>query len=253
MQRFYLILLLILAFTQVEASVKQINSCAATIFDAYLPPVGKNECGLGSESVAIKDCNNTNMTLFFNGKDASIAEILQYNGKWTAEQTKALLANTTTQARYNYFMQHNHGRPLNIQCNRVIKNVNSCTAALFGNSKYEIDYLLCPQAENQYYILSPKHWTPYLNKLYVFCAANYKLPHQCVDENTAIKLITLPHELKNGSYYTYTSREICLFKKYNSSFIQTYLSKARYNYYSILSGFEDEQRLNFNRDKAESY
>lgn len=205
--------------------VKQIKS--------KIPPVGDDMCGLGIESVPItdNDCVSNNQ-FFYDGTDNTIAYILRTYGKWSDEGIAELLARPTTSERYSFFLEHNQG-PLNPQCDKGFESdeEQGCKTALFGNSQYQADYLLCPNLANKYFILAAKNWTTRLNQTFVYCAAHGKLPGQC--KLLPRILVTTPESLKIGDYYTYTSKELCLFTHVDGLNLYSKPSQARYNILTI--------------------
>jgi len=197
-----------------------------------IPPVGDNMCGLGLESIPItaSDCVANNES-FYNGTDATITYILGTYGKWLEEDTKQLLSIQDPTERYTYFLLHNRG-PLTLQCDKGLENKEQgCKTALFGNSQFQIDYLLCPNLVNKYFVLASKDWTTRLNQVFVYCAAHNELPNQC--QSTPRVLVTQPELLKIGNYYTYTAKELCIFTNVDGLNLYPRPSQARYSIFNI--------------------
>lgn len=197
-----------------------------------LPPVGNNLCGFMSESPTITDTDCiVNNQLFYNGKDSAIRYALSTFGEWLDADINQLLSKSNTEERYFYFLAHNKG-PLILECYQGLQNTQqNCQPAMFGNLKFQIDYLLCPNLANQYLTLASDDWTLRLNQIFVHCAARGKLQNQCQSPRNI--LITTPESLKTGDRYTFTSRELCLLTNFEGLDLQALQSQARYNIFNF--------------------
>jgi hypothetical protein len=199
-----------------------------------LPPVGDNFCGFGIESPPITDadCIIDNQ-IFYNGKDNAIRAALSTIGNWSDIDIDQLLSKPNPEERYFYFLAHNQG-PLTLQCDPGLQNTQpSCQVAMFGNLKFQIDYLLCPNLANQYLTLASNDWTLRLNQIFVHCAARGLLQNQCQSPRNI--LITTPESLKTGSRFTFTSKEICYLINIEGLELQPLQSGARYNIFNLFN------------------
>jgi|SRR6185437_3953719 len=197
-----------------------------------LPPVGNDLCGFGSESppVTDADCKIDNQ-IFYNGKDGAIRYALSTFGSWSDTNINQLLSKPTTEERYSYFLEHNQGQ-LILQCDQGLQNTQqNCQTAMFGNLKFQIDYLLCPNLANQYLTLESDDWTLRLNQIFVHCAAHGLLQNQCQSPQNV--LATTPESLKTGDRFSFTSRELCLLINVEGLDLQALQSQARYNTFNF--------------------
>ncbi|MCC2625361.1 MAG: hypothetical protein K0R14_1234 [Burkholderiales bacterium] len=209
-----------------------INADLVTQMYNNLPPLGNDMCGFGVESTPItsNDCI-INDQIFYDGVDSSIAFILKNDGNWSDTDIAQLLSYPTVEERYFYFITHNQG-PLNLQCNKGLEPTEpNCKPALFGNSEFVIDYLLCPNLANKFLILDSDHWSLHLNEIFIYCAANKMLKNQC--QSQATTLIATPQSLIENGRYTFTSRETCLLVDQYRLNLHPTQSKARYNIFYI--------------------
>jgi len=208
-----------------------INANLVMEIKSQLPQAGT--CGIDSATITHKDCATSNK-LFYNGRDSSIAYILKNDEKWPDSEIKQLLSEPTTKDRYRYYTEYYSRQNLvpTLQCDKVVKNLQQgCKVALFGNHQFQIDYLLCPELENQYLILTSNDWTPHLEHVFISCAANGWLKNQC--QSPSIIAVTTPDSLKVGDYFTFTSRELCLLTNDYGLNLNPEQSQARYNVFTI--------------------
>jgi len=200
--------------------------------ESNIPLSTSANCLISNKKTAFtkEDCIKNNDTLY-NGKDETIQFILGQYGHWQRVEIDQLLKLTSLDQRYQFFLKHNAG-PLKLECDKgIFPKHKNCSQPIFGNSQFQIDYLLCPNLARNYFVLSSKDWTPVLDDIFTYCAKSWQLVGQC--QKAPIILITRPDALDTKIHYTFTARELCQLLNIDRLKLKQIKNNARYNLYYL--------------------
>lgn len=201
-------------------------------FKTNIPLQHSAECFIGEKKPHFtkEDCIQKDDS-FYNGKDGTIRYVLKQYGQWSDEKIHQLLNLSSVKQRYDFFLKHNQG-PLTLECSKGVEpHHHHCSQPIFGNSQFQIDYLLCPNLAKNYIVLSSSKWTPELDDVFTYCAATWQLVGQC--QAKPIMLITKPSVLKNKKSFTLTARELCQFLQIYRLSVSKVENNARYGLYYL--------------------